>query len=444
MLTGRSRSGVGPVAIRPGTVAATACPTTIVPVTFLRALRRAGAVVVGVALLAGCSEPSACDAGGCSEEPGDVAVVDADGTERWRVTLDDNAVTSTVSQPGLVAVDACEAVHVLDAATGRTVLTTDRIDTLVGIMDGQVLGTDDEGVVGVPLDGKTGGISWRATANGRTEPPVSVLRLPFGLVAAWDDTVRTLPSGGARGQDVQLPAEVTGPLLQLDDRTVLASTRDGSVYAVDVADGGLLWRAVPTIVDARVETRMGRTSQGVVVTWQTARESETALLDRQGTALWRIEGGVLGDVEAVPESSVLLVRSGESLTVVDLASGMERWSVPAPPDTSRAVVARGDVVVLRAGRSDGGDRLVAVAHDGRDGSRLWQRSGELAGLTMDGGVTLHGADVGDRVVAVDARTGDDVWDVPVTGADDLSTRAAPATGGTLVLDLAPGRYAMCE
>ena len=87
---------------------------------------------------------SACAPAATRPAPGqrvEVSAVDEAGAERWRTEVAD-APRPLPGHRDHMVVTGCRAVHVLDATSGRVVLSTDEIADAVGVAGGMVWGGD--------------------------------------------------------------------------------------------------------------------------------------------------------------------------------------------------------------------------------------------------------------------------------------------------------------
>jgi hypothetical protein len=162
-----------------------------------------------------------------------VSAVDGTGTERWRTEVADRSETAPLVTAGHVVVTGCRAVHVLDAASGRLVLSTEELDDAVGIAGGMVWGRDagdadgpGRGVRGVPLDGSQrgrsiiheGGRDGSAGDFGRTFTIEGDL-----LVGTHGDVLSVQPAAGGPDRWVQLPVRPDQRVVVVDGLAVAAA-----------------------------------------------------------------------------------------------------------------------------------------------------------------------------------------------------------------------------
>jgi outer membrane protein assembly factor BamB len=101
---------------------------------------------------------------------------------------------------------------------------------------------------------------------------------------------------------------------------------------------------------------------GGTYSYASTKASKLALVDpATGTARWRTEyGGALGPLALTP--SMIAVVAGDSVLGLDLASGIQRWTVQARP---RSLTAVGERVLLAEGET-------IRALDAASGAQRWQ------------------------------------------------------------------------
>ena len=295
-----------------------------------------------------------------------------------------------------MVVDGCRAVHVLDAATGRVVLSTEEIADAVGVSGGMVWGGDapedgraGQGVRGVPLDGRggrsihhAGGSPGESGDFGRTFV-VSRDR----LVGTHGDVLSVYPAAGGPDRSVQLPIRPTERVVVVEDRVAVAAASDGSVVGVDLDDMRLAWRVVPQQVSRRFDMRVEAQGTTVLVSRSASspdserRPRDGGLRRRRadGAVLWRRVWEL-----ANADQAVSVVTSPTAVAAVDTATGRERWS-----------------------------RRAAAGYT--TGYRDVDLGPEPPPVLAGGTVALPGRDLKARdvVLGVDARTGRERWRVEV-------------------------------
>lgn len=432
--------------------------------------RVAAAVAVTAALSACVNGPGGCDFDPCPPGRGSVAALDAQGTERWRTSISDRSDDPPTVSGNYVIVDGCRAVHVLDAATGRLLVSTEELADGVGVAGGLVWGAEapedheaGRGVRGVPLEGK-GGKGGRSIEHvGGSDGESGDFERTFtvsgdDLVGTHGDVLSVDPATGGPDRWVQLPVRPTQRVLVLADRAVTAS-RDGSVVGVDTAAMRLAWRVVPESVSRSYALRLKAVGDTVVITalGQSAEDEVSevfAVSASDGRVLWRRQGWELADVEG----AVAVLMSPTAVAGVDLATGRDQWTRRAGPgyvdsypdvqlETRAGTQAVAGGVVALPARDVRGQQHVLVGADVRTGRELWRVDGERqpVGLGDSFGVTAQdetrAQDSRARLAALDPRTGKQVWTTQLR-ADRFSYARPPAQlaadlarSQTLLLDL---------
>ena len=228
-----------------------------------------------------------------------------------------------------------------------------------------------------------------ACASDNVEPPApltSILSPQLKVQELWDRGI----TGNNVTQRVNLaPAS--------DGTNVYVASNTGSVYALSLKDGSIVWRTkmLRTAIDAGPAVK-----DGLVVVVSSGGEV-VAMQPSDGKILWKSD--VSGESLAVPAigGGTVVVRTTDGRVVALAAdSGKQRWktSYDVPRLTLRGA---GDPVIVGSTVLDGLDdgRLVALNLD--DGSQLWQAtvgapkgSNELARLAdVDGVLSVSGDDV---------------------------------------------------
>jgi outer membrane protein assembly factor BamB len=435
--------------------------------------------VASALVLSACVD-NGCDFDPCPPGKGWVSAVDATGTERWRTEVADRSETPPLVTDGHVVVTGCRAVHVLDAASGRLVLSTKDLKDAVGIAGGLVWGRDaadqdhpGRDVRGVTLDGGPGGqsIAFVGGSNGEAGDFGRTFAVSGDqLGGSHGDELSVQPAAGGPGRSVQLPVRPNTRFMPVDGDLAVTASRDGSVLGVDLSGPRLVWRAVPEQVASSFDVRLEvagnlvvASASGLAASGESASSSGNGPLGRvdevfamgaaDGRVLWRRPGVTLMSVgDGV---AVLSERGG--LVVVDLATGRELWSVssgsPAAARlrlsvvqgvSSRRAVADGTVTLVG---TDLQAQQVTVGVDARTGRERWRVEGMRQAVALDGtfGVNAwegrRASDARRWLGVLDARTGRQLWQHQMQaqqfGEDAPGTHLAadPARAQTVVVDL---------
>lgn len=260
---------------------------------------------------------------------------------------------------------------------------------------------------------------------------------------------------------LRLGGSVVGPLA-LDGRSVIVTTADGSVVAVDPAEGQARWRFEPgapalgaAVAGAGIAflATAGADERSVIFALDTRTGGErwrmsTGLTSPSGLAVGdgvlHVADGQIVTVDAVTGSErwrrrvegasgalaasegILTVVTREGLAAYDSTTGAPRWTWRAPQRPARRPAIGNGVVVT----DDGASTVVAI--DARTGGERWRMAtGALVQApTMAGPLAVVATSEG--VVVVDAATGETLWEKGPTGRDDLRA----AGDGTHVAHLA--------
>ena len=201
-------------------------------------------------------------------------------------------------------------------------------------------------------------------------------------------------------------------------RVIFAASENGTVLAVNLDSGDVLWRSR---LDERLITGGVGAGGGLVIVG--SRDAEVIALDQStGETVWI--GQVTSEVVAQPianEDIVVVQTVDDKVTALDNVSGEQRWIYEStqPPltlGTSRPVFTPADTVV--AGFSNG--TLVSVSAD--DGVWRWEERVAVPEgrydidrvIDIDGDLVLDGncifaSSYQGNLIALDVATGRIVW-----------------------------------
>lgn len=195
------------------------------------------------------------------------------------------------------------------------------------------------------------------------------------------------------------------------------------VWSAEVGKSGDYFLA-PAVADGKV---YAAGSDGTLV----------ALNAADGKALWRsrVEGGVSAGV-GVDGSTLAVTTVGGAVLAFDAATGKQRWKAQASTEVLSAPAVGAGVVIVRSM-----DNRIA-AYDADTGNRRWvvQRSAPALvlraapGIVMGDGMAFVGLPAG-RLLALSATTGVARWDAAVAeprGATELE-RVADVSGMPVLL-----------
>jgi outer membrane protein assembly factor BamB len=185
---------------------------------------------------------------------------------------------------------------------------------------------------------------------------------------------------------------------------LLLTGGDGSTYAIDLADGEVVWRTIPPLAalgyDMRVTSVRGTVLTAATTSDASERSFAYATDARTGRLRWTHPAlSVLG-----ADRQTTLLRAEEAVEAVDTRSGDLLWSHPAPTvsrdeSTSTAALTSDTVVVQQTGST-------ATGLDRTTGRVLWDGP-ETTSVLAAGEVVLAVTD--DGLTALDARTGAARW-----------------------------------
>jgi outer membrane assembly lipoprotein YfgL len=319
-------------------------------------IKRMAAVAVLVSLLAGCSTMKGWFAGKNAEakkaaEPAELVKFEPTVRPRkaWSVDLGDGerrigARQGPAVADGRVYAAAAEGrVLALDLQTGKRVweFKADKDEGLrltggPGVGGGLVVVGGLDGTV-LALDAADGSERWRARVRSEiiASPTVSqglvFVRGNDGRISAFDAgsgeqrwyAERELPSLTVRG-NAPLTA---GPGL------LFAGNDDGTLVALSIQDGRLLWEQVVGLPEGRTELeRMADVDGAVVIDGVTlvanSFKSRTLAIDGpSGRPMWQSDHGGAGAIGVAPSAFVVSTAAG-SVYALDKASGVALWSQP--------------------------------------------------------------------------------------------------------------------
>ncbi len=268
---------------------------------------------------------------------------------------------------------------------------------------------------------------------GLTGPPTQLWRVPLSVPVTYPPVVSAgqvlVPDGtgiaaidlhtGSRSWTLELGSVVVSPMT-VAGRTLLVTGADRVLRAVDLSARSVRWQASGVAVGAQAGV------VGPVVYVGTIDRALTAFDLATGERGWSVPVGH-GSTKIAIVDGVAYVGSdsGSEATAIDLATRTIRWRRDAGADrVATPVVA--DVTVYLAGIASGagagrGDRLTAV--DARTGRLKWRfvpaEKVPLAGFAWADHDVVIGADspAGD-LYRIDGDTGDVRWRARNPGAVD--------------------------
>jgi outer membrane protein assembly factor BamB len=193
--------------------------------------------------------------------------------------------------------------------------------------------------------------------------------------------------------------------LDVEHGAVVVAAVQGANAAIEVFDAASGARRSLTYVADGREVFASLSDDGRVVVGLVAGEQgapQVMAMNEAGDLLWS------GGVDAMDmEGTAALVREDDSVALIDVATGDERWSAAAPPDA---------VVALVGGRAFVASRSEVVAYDAQ-GTEMWRQGvpadepDSMLGQGEDLLVLLRT----NGVLAMSAEDGMTRWEAPAGG-----------------------------
>ncbi len=224
--------------------------------------------------------------------------------------------------------------------------------------------------------------------------------------------------------------EATGGGLAVDGGRLFAATGYGDVFALNPADGSVLWRqSVASPVRSAPSVGAG------MVMVVTIDNRLIALSTETGAVQWRHAGiletaGLLGAPSpAVHGDTVLVAYSSGELFAVRAANGREQWA-----DSLTALRREGGVLSIAAIRGQpvlaaGGIAAVAISNSGRlvaidtrSGQRVWDQRVGGSQMPWVAGSTVFVVTNQAQLMALNLRDGRIRWVVQLDQWDDAKKR----------------------
>lgn len=381
-----------------------------------------------LAALAGCSAagdvPAECRPGRStlsSIDPGT-------GTVAWVARLTQPSELPLQVDDGAVLVTAPCGAAVVDLADGTVRYDARPPGHPVGVVGDQLFTLGEPADGSIPITGIDLATSRSASSFSTNLPFQAAVVADGSLVALYGDQLEAVDETGAGPSWwVQLP---TGrhPRLVPAGHLLLVTTDDGSTYAVDLADGHLVWHSIPP-VPARFYDYLAPTLvPGTVLTAAASQADEVrpfVYATDAATGRLRWTRPALGVVAADPDLTVL--RTATAVLAVDTTTGAVRWHRHAPRTGSAADVLPGALVAGTAVVPQRGSTLQGL--DRRTGRLRWTGPEASAASAADGLVV---ASLLDRLAALDPGTGAVRWSR--TPRRHLRVVAVGPDGQVLVLD----------
>jgi outer membrane protein assembly factor BamB len=293
--------------------------------------------------------------------------------------------------------------------------------------------SSDDGVLHA-LDVTTGAERWSYETD---DPPLSGPVLDDGSVYVFDGVgilhaidARTGAERWRATHAVSNPSNAT-----VGAGAVYVGSEFGDLVAIDDAAGTELWRTAVSTTGGPVKTPA---FAGGKVYVTAAGGGYVAVDATDGSVIWRHDTGDLETGTAVVTDGIAYAAGSKggsegTLWALDAESGTERWRVELP--IGNPAIADGVAYAMSA-------ELGVYALDAATGEQLWNFpvNGWTRPLGVADGVVYVPADSEHRVYAVDAATGDELWHYDVDSGIDCCI--AVAKGAVYVGTFLGGVYAI--
>jgi outer membrane protein assembly factor BamB len=215
----------------------------------------------------------------------------------------------------------------------------------------------------------------------------------------------------------------------IEGGTAFVPLYDGELYAVDLADGDVVWG--PFEVDGSIVG--GVLAHDGSVYFGTSEGKLFALDADTGEEAWRFDTDKeIWSTPVLYQERLFITSLDSRLYVLDPTSGEELWRFDTAAGLAApAVVNESDGIVYLAGFDS---RIRAVDLDTRE--ELWHVAADnwfwATPVLMDG--VLYAGDVDGKVHAIDALTGKDRWSRPFDTGEPVRARPTVTPAGLLVVN----------
>lgn len=377
-----------------------------------RGVKVASVVILTASLtaLAGCTGAESPPAA-CAPQASTLSSIDpATGNTTWQTDLTQASESPLQVFDGTVVVAGPCGVAAVDLADGD-VLHDDEppgvrfgVINAIGVIGDLLIVRDepdggDNGHVTIPLAEDAPGYSYS------TNVPFRGATVTGGhLITLYGSSLTSLVPGDARpGWDIPVPA--CCPDLHLHSANLLLLTGgDGSTYAIDVADGDVVWRSIPPVASLGYAIRVTSVPGTVLEAARTSAAPASFFVyatdARTGRLRWT------HPAVGVPSADrqITVLRADDAVEALDTRSGDLLWRHPAPTvtgyeSTPAAALTSDTVVIQQIGAT-------AMGLDRTTGEVLWGGL-ETTSVLAAGDVVLAVTDEG--VTAIEARTGAARW-----------------------------------
>ncbi len=220
------------------------------------------------------------------------------------------------------------------------------------------------GVVAGPGPGTVPGRLWEVQLDGPLQNEMPALDGTRLDVADGEGNVRQLLEDGANGWSMRLPKPAGSPSVAGD---VLVVGAGDALYGLDTASGAIKWHVESPAGAVRSEPAV----VGEIAYAALADGTVVAVDVERGAVLWRHRvSGPVSHAIATDGNTVVVPGDDGVLTALDLATGDQRWATPLGPG-ALASPAMADGVVYATMGLAGGPRHRVVALDAATGDQRW-------------------------------------------------------------------------
>lgn len=241
--------------------------------------------------------------------------------------------------------------------------------------------------------------------------PVLTDRMLYAPIAAGKRTLVALDFvGGQRAWARRVGPHDAG--LMLAANTLIAAGRDGTVRALDPADGSTRWETRPDSLGSFFATPVALSASVVAVANDRGRV--TALDLASGGERWTAEiGAPVYATPAVDAGRLIVPTTRGRVVALDVATGEEKWEAEVGDPTVRFSAPAVDSDFVVVGASDG--RLRAL--DPATGEVVWTflADGNFASAPLISGDVVFAGALDEHIYAFDRSTGEVLWQHQLEG-----------------------------
>jgi len=210
---------------------------------------------------------------------------------------------------------------------------------------------------------------------------------------------------------LDVDARLTAPPT-VDDGVVYVPDWSGTVYAVGVTSGSVLWsRQVDADSGGREFTSAAAVHDGTVYLGSQSGNTGVVALDANtGEEQWRVSTDAVTGGPVVDDDLVIVQTHG--LVTALETDGTERWAFNLVGDRPGPVAVDGEHVYV-----SGGEMLYAMTRDGKESWRNEAFDGRIGAPTAAGDSVLATDD--DQIRSLSATNGDEDWSTAADRVGEL-------------------------